>query len=296
MPKTFIQSVGHQLTFADNIKTNQKLIKVTDNLDFIWTFFDVNPQTFFPKDFIPFKQTIKVSGVKRKITISQHLNLSHKLTRLIEKIIVDHLQLTQPEPPIKDNILFVQTVIIDNSIPFSDTLFFYDTLTYNRNLHLFLTDNILLRSYSHGWKIPFKGRASDQIYIDPLPIVHTSQVTFTQSDNKTFALFRPSFGNEYKTQFNHIQRESRGRTLILAGNDTYPYVKSIKSIHMIFEYMKQQEGAGFLAFINNNLGKPVIVSDHEGILFNGIITSPELELTQQDKNNFSTEFDMELIL
>lgn len=128
------------------------------------------------------------------------------------------------------------------------------------------------------------------------PITRKSFVVLMNpDDNIPFTIPRsPSFGNQYITNFNHIQKESRGKTLILAANDTYYSVKSIKSLSLRFEYISQQVGQGLLDFVNKNLGLLIKLTDHEDFTFDGFITTPELELVQQDKNNYSVEFDFEI--
>lgn len=136
----------------------------------------------------------------------------------------------------------------------------------------------------------------ENMQIPPLPITPLSAIVFTSvTTGITFILWRPSFGNQFINTYNHILNQTRGLQLIIGPNSTYPYVRSIKSLHYKFEYMTNDEGSEFLSFLLANYGLPISFVDYESQYQYGIITNPEPKLVQEDKNNLSVEFQFEKI-
>ncbi len=286
--------------FGDFLSTNQGVGNLTQNIVFSDSL-TYSPTIISTKDVLNLFDYTSVSGVKRRISLSNSLNLRDGVKRKFNISLTDTVTFFEPTSAI-DHLLLTQTLIAQASIPIIDNILFSETLFLNRNRHLFLNQILIFNSHTFAFKIPggFNSGSPgtpiiDQIYTDPLPITPHTFITFNSLAGPQFILKRPSFGNQYKTQYNHIQSETRGRALVLAGMSSYEFVQSIKSLNFTIEYMTQDEGQGLMNFLNQNYGIPMYFIDHENITYFGFVTTSELELTQRDKNNYSTSFDFEIV-
>jgi hypothetical protein len=113
---------------------------------------------------------------------------------------------------------------------------------------------------------------------------------------ETFTISRnPSFGNAYRSNYNVMVKESRGRNLIVAPNSTYSFKKKFKTLSISLDYLTQAEGQGLITFLKKCLGKDIGFTDHESITYTAIFISPEISLTQNDRANYNVKFELLIV-
>lgn len=85
------------------------------------------------------------------------------------------------------------------------------------------------------------------------------------------SLRNPEFGNKDRLQFNRINRETRGGTLVVYADPIWPKVE----IQVLtFTGLSQDQARGLLTFMASHLGELVGFLDWEGRYWQGVITNP----------------------
>lgn len=168
------------------------------------------------------------------------------------------------------------------------------TITFN-HAHIYEKD-IDLCGYS-----PIVGGGTDPNAPTPPPsslgvVARASQVTLyypTVSPTTTVAIRAPEYGDRYKLQFDRINRETRGGTLEVYSDPTWP---KLEILEVSFTGLKESEVQAVLDFFTATLGLEVGFTDWFGRTWHGIIVTPDAELVRPRRNivDFSFEFEGEL--
>jgi hypothetical protein len=136
------------------------------------------------------------------------------------------------------------------------------------------------------------------IYTTPVTILPQDVIIFNSTVGTIpfFTLRNPSFGNQFKFTFNIIKKETRGRDLLMNFNSTYTFKPFIESFSYTIDYLTQIDATNLLTFLNQNIGTLVELKDYENITWaNILITNPEIQFIQKDKNNYSVSFEFEWV-
>lgn len=106
----------------------------------------------------------------------------------------------------------------------------------------------------------------------------------------TLVLRNPNFGNTENFQFSRINRESRGGTLLVFRDPTWP---KREALAITVDFLKQQQKLDLLAFFQTSLGQEIGLLDNENRQWKGIIVNPDSEVTHVGKDNYSVTFEFE---
>jgi hypothetical protein len=103
----------------------------------------------------------------------------------------------------------------------------------------------------------------------------------------------PEFGNRERLNFTRINRESRGGTLQIFADPTWP--KS-KQLALTFTGLTEAQAQAVQDFFNDTLGLEVGLTDWEGRTWHGVVTTPDADLIRSRRGivDLSFEFDGEL--
>ncbi len=137
--------------------------------------------------------------------------------------------------------------------------------------------------------IPFTGRPWDNT---------TTLITINQQTHiilGTLTLRNPSFGNESKLKYNTIKKVSMDDNLIICGNSSFQFKPFIETLSYTIDYLSQLDGLHLIQLLQKSLGIIIGLTNYEGKAVNGLIVTPELTLTQKDRNNYSVSFDFEIV-
>lgn len=87
----------------------------------------------------------------------------------------------------------------------------------------------------------------------------------------------PEFGNRERLQFTRINRESRGGTLQIFADPTWP--KS-KVLALTFTGLTETQAQAVQTFFTDTLGLEIGLTDWEGRTWHGIVTTPDADLVR----------------
>jgi hypothetical protein len=318
------------LPITDRVSTNQHVVDLRDNITFTETEID-NGQSYRPfifNDKLNFHENFATSGAKRSISLSDTIHFTDKVHRVFEESLSDTLIFTQnlyrPYVFIND-ITFTEIFIVDYGSFISDNIKFTETFLVNHLWHdIRLSDTIVFSENGFeyivpgpvttyiqpagtiidpGTNLPTTAPTPYKSKADPWSIINTpiltinrqDYITLTDAANNILTLRNPSFGNQYKYNYNRIQRETRGRDLLINANSTYAFKSYVEVLAYTIDYLKQIDGANLINFLNLNLGMLITLIDYEGMTFKGIIITPEVQLIQKDRANYSTTFELEIV-
>lgn len=109
--------------------------------------------------------------------------------------------------------------------------------------------------------------------------------------SNTVTLRTPNFGNRERSQYNRINRESRGGSLKVFRDPTWPKQKTLA---MDFSGIKDSEIDDILNFLEVSLGKKISFRDWDGRVWRGIIVNPDTAITKQGTNRNDIAIELEV--
>lgn len=115
----------------------------------------------------------------------------------------------------------------------------------------------------------------------PVYVAVDKSVTFTFGST-ILTLPKPDMNNADKFDFNRINRRSRGNTLIVYRDPTWPKTRTLS---LSFSWIKENKLYEILSFLDLTLGREVFYIDHHGVQWKGIIMTPAAQLTQESSAN-----------
>ena len=125
------------------------------------------------------------------------------------------------------------------------------------------------------------------------PTFGTAILTLTYpfiTPTTTLVLRNPNFGNTENLKFSRINRESRGGTLLIFRDPTWPKQEALSiTIDLLDETQKDD----LLIFFQDSLGKEIGLLDNENRQWKGIIINPDAEVTHLGVCNYSVTFEFE---
>lgn len=101
---------------------------------------------------------------------------------------------------------------------------------------------------------------------------------------------KPEFGNIDRFQFDRINRESRGGTLLVFADPIWPKIK-IKVFK--FSSLKKVDAYALRDFMAAHPGLDIELIDHENRAWVGVITKQQDGIIQDDRNSFTASFEFE---
>ena len=185
-----------------------------------------------------------------------------------------------------DTITIISTASFIKTNNAADILTIVSTATLLKVLNL-EASNTLIIEQAHGYTLirddtlctysPFIGNSSS---IDVLPpnatgpvIVEYDNVQLSyplNSPTDTITLRGPNLGNQNNLNFQRINRETRGGTLIIYADPIWP---KMETMILEFQGLSETDSQDALTFVATSLGKIIRVRDWEGQLWSGVVTS-----------------------
>lgn len=115
--------------------------------------------------------------------------------------------------------------------------------------------------------------------------------------SETVALHSPEFGNRFAYTANRVIRKSRRGTKQVYRKETWPSWTTIK---MDLSWLNQTQVDALRDFAEDHLGQEIGLTDHEGRIWRGILTTPDMEITQlggrDGCENYATSFEFEGVI
>lgn len=114
-----------------------------------------------------------------------------------------------------------------------------------------------------------------------------------QKGSSVIQLRNPDFGDTDSLESRRIQRKNRCGDLIMFRDPIWPKTETLT---FEFSYLKRTDLLSLVEFIKEFLGQLVTLTDYNGRVFNGVITTPSEQLTQAGRENFTAKFSFQVEL
>lgn len=185
-------------------------------------------------------------------------------------------------------------------------IFEQDDAGYVVDRNLSAASNII---FKHAFM--FENLAGSTCYYDPIlvqgsdpdaPTAPTAaKPTFTYYDNvllyyptdtptMSVQLRAPNMGDRDRLQNLRVQRESRGGTLQVFADPTWPKVQTLV---LSFTQIKESEATDLQDFFLNTLGLTVGLRDWEGNVWHGVVVNPDEPLVRSRRDLFDITFEFD---
>lgn len=147
---------------------------------------------------------------------------------------------------------------------------------------------------------PFVGSTTDpaapQNILKNQPVIDPARRGVTlfypwSSPTTTLDLRGPDFGNRNRLEFQRINRETRGGTLIIWADPIWP---KNERLVLNFAGLTEAEGQSALDFIALSLGKEIGFTDWEGNTVHGVIMTPSEPLVRDGRHSLSLGLEIEI--
>jgi hypothetical protein len=110
---------------------------------------------------------------------------------------------------------------------------------------------------------------------------------------RTVTLRNPDFGDTDVIEARRIQRKNRGGDLVMYRDPQWPKTETFT---FEFSFLKRLDLLLLIEFIKDFLGQEVTLTDYNGRVFQGIITTPSEQLAQAGLENFTAKFSFQVEL
>ena len=271
----------------------------------------------FPLELI---QTVQVGGVRSvsiedvltlvqqvainrdiNIDLTAFLSLAQQLGRVFDESTSSVLSLIQVAERVFEaaSVLdLVQTVVVFNPREAENTLALTQALSIlgefaraaNNTLNLVQTVGVRFDKISECLYDPQVGTGGISTIVPTFGIATLTLTHPFVTPTTTLVLTNPNFGNTEGFQFSRINRESRGGSLLIFRDPTWPE-RIVLSITV--DFLKEAQKASLLQFFEDSLGTEIGLLDNENRQWKGIVINPDAEVTQVGKDNYSVTFEFE---
>lgn len=197
-----------------------------------------------------------------------------------------------------NNVIFTQTASTTLGKFVEQTVFFSGTITLEQSLTRTITQTVVFRHY-----FVYELGDPDLCFYAPLvgsgtfpsaPVLTKKDfVTLfwpTTSPTITLQIRAPEFGDRDRLQHDKINRETRGGSLKIFADTTWP---KLQILEMQFIALKETEAQSLLDFFEDTLGLLVGFTDWENRTWHGVIVSPEREIVRSKRNSIDVAFEFE---
>ena len=240
--------------------------------------------------------------------ITQKIEYIHDKASGTSKSVSNNLSLNQVIGVgygIEQNLTFTQTISAEVAYGLSNTLEFNQIIEVEGYYNISVNNNLELQStitYIHNkFRVnvlcnysPFVGSTTDSNApyppsSSPPTLISLQEVTLT-SDYSSITLRNPEFGNRDRLSFQRINRETRGGTLIIYADSTWPRTQQII---LEFTGLSESKAQEFLTFVAYSIGQNIELKDWENQEWGGIITSPQNPVVRDGECNISISLEIE---
>jgi len=143
---------------------------------------------------------------------------------------------------------------------------------------------------------PFVGFSTDTTITPPdvaAPVLADAMLTLTYpfvAPTYTVVLRNPEFSNKDNLNFNRINRQTRGGTLVVYADANWPKTQTFQ---VEVQGLKAAQVADLLVFFGVSLGKEVGLLDHENRQWKGIIMDPDTPVNHVARSDRTVSFTFE---
>ena len=117
-------------------------------------------------------------------------------------------------------------------------------------------------------------------------LVYPSTGTVTDS----CTLRAPNLGNRDRLNFNRVNRETRGGTLVVFADPAWPKTQTLV---LSFSGLTRTEGQDLLQFLSDHLGLEIGLIDWESRYWRGVVTTTTDPVVEDSRGSFSANFEFE---
>lgn len=306
------ESVSQTLSLVQSVTNNIKEVSVSQTLALVQTVAKLGPVYVTVNQTLPLIQGPE-SGGSLSAAASSTLHLSDRINRTVDVTVSQALSLVsngETNPGyVKDVLNLIQSVTAGKGhTPISDVLKLVQiakaavvgnySVADALNLHQAASGYALRSNYRCQYN-PFVGVTTDTTYTQPSPTAPTlgsATLTLTYpfvSPTTTLVLRNPDWGNRNRLNFSRIYRETRGGTLIVFGDPTWPKQQTLE---VQVEALTATQFANLKTFLSASLGQLIGLLDWENRQWKGIILNPDTALIQNGRQNRSVSFQFQGIL
>lgn len=221
----------------------------------------------------------QVVNLSRPLRVSNYLQFTQQVSRPIELfannlLAMTHLARTVTPLELSQFIGFTQSVEVTRGI--SNVITFTDSVSVTIVKNESLVDTL---SFSQGVSVyKYNDPSFIQVTVPTLPAFTPVILTL---GSLSVTLDVPDFGNSHEIEVARINRISRAGTLQVFRDSIWP---ETEVLNFRFNKLSEAKAQSFMQFVAETLGKEITMTDHEGVVWNGIIMNPDAEIICNDKS------------
>lgn len=224
----------------------------------------------------------------RHLTVSQSLNLSQSGRRWLGAKqtlnLVQTVQVSRRGRQISQQLGLTQEVgintVLGRELP--------QTLNLLQSVAYVIDRGCTELNYS-----PFVGVGAGGAPPTTQPTLSDSTFTLTYpyvTPTTTLVLRNPRFGNRHEMAFNRIARETRGGTLNVYADPSWPKTETLR-VELTLHNCDPVDDV--LDFLRDSLGQRVGLLDHEGRQWHGVILNPDTAISQIERSSWSVNLEFQ---
>lgn len=301
------RSVTSALELVQTVDNTPKGGDASNALEFVQDVDVQGPINESVQSILNFQQTV-AGGFDKNIAVASVLVFEHTVGRPFSasaSSVISFTQLAQIKNIATSTLALVQTVTVGKSREVEHDLGLVQTIVHTSLFTRALSNAIafvqsaiyiLERACTEKDYSPFVGAAGSPDFTPPTttpPTLGAATLTLTYpyvSPTSTLVLRNPEFRNQDSLSFNRINRETRGGTLIIFADPSWPKSQTLR---LEINHLKQSQVDDLLDFLLDSLGKEIGLLDHESRQWRGIILTPDADISHVGRENRSVQFDFE---
>lgn len=237
------------------------------------------------------KQTVVVDRSITNISITHDIYLTQSTGHGYSVIASNHVHLSDAAKrayveECTDFILISQTLTGVNTRGSASVIALVDTATYEHIITQAIVSSLSLVSSA------LSGARSSTC---PVPLTHRSTVQLYCNDSRllkelTLELRNPEFGDNEQYETMRINRRSRGGTLHIYRDSTWP---ATQKLIYTFAQLSEKDKKDLLNFLEKTVGYQIQLTDFESRVWDGVITTPSADIRQHRKqlNSVTLQFE-----
>ena len=311
-------AVDDELTLTDEFTFNMvRVVNLTDDLGLVEDMVVCGPQYVEMRSSFQLEEQLDVQLLRViQVDLEDTLALTQHLGKTWEVDIHDTLTLSQGvttrrwEDGIPDEVLtFSEELTVSLVRNRAHVLTFEETLVYNLDAVRVVTQDLSLRQSlvyeldarrSTQRYTPFIGSSDDPAFTPPsatcpMPAAGIGECRLVypataRPITDSLVLRNPEFDNKDRLQFNRINRETRGGTLVVFADSDWP---KMQTLVLTFHGLTQTQADAYLVFLSDHLGQEVGLVDWEGRYWKGIIVNPTDPVVNDSREVYTVTFEFE---
>lgn len=260
--------------------------EITDRLNFVETVHNSELHVY-ASNVLSFTQKagrVIIASVSQSLAFTQ---TAERKNIIIQTLIFSQTAAVGKGGAVEQELEFEETVTVEGDFtrPISDSLGLFQSVTY------IVESNCTRFRYT-----PFVGEASDPSYTPPSttePTLGSHKLRLTYpytSPTLTLTLPNPSFGDKDRLNFNRINRETRGGTLVIYSDPKWPKTQTLA---IQVDNLNPNQAEDMISFLRTSLGQEIGLLDWENRQWRGIVTTPDARITHVSRQDRSIAFEFQ---